>query len=76
MDERKNIMILADTIEGEINRMCVTNELTELQTMHQHARKNIDKLLNMIYDYKFKKAVYCDTDSIYCIKEGNELEKV
>ena len=53
-NERKTIMILADTIEGEINRMCVTNELTELDTMYRHARNNLDRLLSMIYEVKFK----------------------
>jgi hypothetical protein len=53
-NERKMIMLLADTIEGEINRMCVTNELSELDTMYSHAKRNIAKLSKMIYDYKFK----------------------
>lgn len=53
-NERKSIMILADTIEGEVNRMCVTNELTELVTMYYHATINLGKLLNMIYKVKFK----------------------
>lgn len=53
-NERKTIMILADTIEGEVNRMCVTNELTELDSMYYHATINLGKLLNMIYEVKFK----------------------
>ena len=53
--ERKTVMILADTIQGEINRMCVTNELSELDTMHQHARINVDRLLDMIYKGRFIK---------------------
>ena len=52
-NENKSIMILADTIQGEINRMCVTSELAELDTMHMHARINLDKLLYMIHKYKF-----------------------
>lgn len=51
--ERKEIMNLADTIKGEINRMCVTDELTELDSMHLHAKNNINKLAKMIYDYRF-----------------------
>ena len=47
-------MILADTIEGEINRMCVTNELSEFDTMYGHAKRNLDKLSKMIYDGRFK----------------------
>ena len=42
--ERKVMMNLADTIKGEINRMCVTYELTELDSMHLHAKNNINRL--------------------------------
>ena len=53
-NERKTMMILADTIEGEINRMCITKELAELDTMYEHAKINLDKLSRMIYDGRFK----------------------
>lgn len=53
-NERKTMLILADTIKGEINRMCVTNELAEFDTMYGHAKKNIEKLSKMIYDKRFK----------------------
>jgi hypothetical protein len=53
-NERKSMMILADTIEGEINRMCVTKELAEFDTMYGHAKKNLDKLSKMIYEGRFK----------------------
>lgn len=52
-NERKTMMILADTIQGEINRMCVTKELSEFDTMYGHAKRNLDKLSKMIYDAKF-----------------------
>jgi hypothetical protein len=52
-NERKTMMILADTIEGEINRMCVTEELTEFDTMYGHAKRNLEKLSKMIYDARF-----------------------
>ena len=52
-NERKTMMILADTIKGEINRMCVTKELSEFDTMYGYAKKNIDKLSKMIYDARF-----------------------
>ena len=52
-NERKSIMLLADTIEGEINRMCVTDDLNELDTMYSHANTNLDNLLSMIYNAKF-----------------------
>lgn len=48
-EERKSMMILADTIEGEINRMCVTKDLAEFDTMYGHAKKNFEKLATMIY---------------------------
>ena len=45
--EHQKMMILADTIKGEINRMCVTYSLAELDTMADHAIRNIEKLQNM-----------------------------
>lgn len=53
-NERKTMEILADTINGEINRMCVTKELSEFDTMYGYAKKNLDKLSKMIYDARFK----------------------
>lgn len=53
-DKSRSIMILAETIQGEINRMCVTNRLSELDIMHEYAQRNLDRLLQMIYDTKFK----------------------
>lgn len=53
-NERKTMMIFADTIQGEINRMCVTKELSEFDTMYGHAKKNLEKLSKMIYDARFK----------------------
>lgn len=53
-NERKTMMILADTIKGEINRMCVTKELAEFDTMYGHAKRNLDNLSKMIYDARFK----------------------
>lgn len=54
--ERKQMMImaLADTIEGEINRMCVTKDLAEFDVMYFHAREHLGKLSQMIYDNRFK----------------------
>lgn len=54
--ERKQMMImaLADTIEGEINRMCVTRDLAEFDTMHAHAKRNLDILSKRIYNSRFK----------------------
>lgn len=52
--ERKTMLILADTIQGEINRMCVTKDLSELDSMALHAKKNLEKLSKMIYDARFR----------------------
>lgn len=55
-NERKTIHKihnLVDTIRGEINRMCVTDELSEFDTMYGHAKRNLDKLSKMIYDARF-----------------------
>lgn len=51
--ERKEMLNLADTIKGEINRMCVTKDLSELDTMKKHAVINIEKLALMRYDADF-----------------------
>lgn len=53
-NERKKMMILVDTIHGEINRMCVTKELSEFDTMYGHAKRNLEKLSKMTYDARFK----------------------
>ncbi len=47
--ERKSMMILVDTIQGEINRMCVTKDLAELDAMSLHAIENIKKLRFLRY---------------------------
>ncbi len=52
-NERKTMNNLVDTIKGEINRMCVTKELSEFDTMYGHAKRNLDKLSRMIYDARF-----------------------
>ena len=53
-NEQKEINILVDTIEGEINRMCVTKELSEFDIMYGHAKRNLDNLSKMIYERRFK----------------------
>lgn len=52
-NERKSMHILVDTIRGEINRMCVTDELSEFDTMYGHAKRNLDKLSKIIYNSRF-----------------------
>ena len=51
--ENNEIINLAEMIEGEINRMCVTNNLEELDTMHSLVITNTDHLAVMIYRAKF-----------------------
>ena len=65
-NERKTMMILADTIKGEINRMCVTKELSEFDTMYGHAKKNLEKLSKMIYDARFRVERRADEQTDRC----------
>ena len=53
-EQRRAVIHIADTIQGEVNRMCVTNDLSELDAMTSCARYNILKLSQLIYDNKFK----------------------
>lgn len=46
----KEVCILSGTIKGEVNRMCETDDLAELDTMALHARKNIERLQKMRYE--------------------------
>ena len=43
-EERQKILGLVDTIKSEINRMCVTDSLAEVNTMADQAIINIEKL--------------------------------
>lgn len=47
--QTKEELNLADTIKGEINRMCVTNDIAELDTMALYARRNIERLQSLRY---------------------------
>ncbi len=53
-NERKTMLALVETINGEINRMCYTKELTELVVTYGHAKRNLDRLLTMIHYCKFR----------------------
>ena len=53
-NEKKEIMNLADMIKGEINRMCITKDLSEFDSMCLYAKRNIEKLEVLIYHAKFK----------------------
>lgn len=49
MNDRDKIINLGDTIEGEINRICVTNDIEELNSMYSYAKRNLEKLVNTRY---------------------------
>lgn len=49
-NERKTVMILADTIQGEINRMCVTQDMSEVEKMCGYAITNLVKLAWLRYN--------------------------
>ncbi len=49
--ERKKIMIECDMLEGNINRMMITNNETELEQMYVVAINRINKL----YDYNLNR---------------------
>ena len=55
-NERKAMLITADTLQGEINRMCVTHDLSEFDTMYAHAKVNLEKLSKIIYLSRFNLA--------------------
>lgn len=55
-NERKAMLLTADTLEGEINRMCVTHDLSEFDSMYAHARTNLEKLSKIIYLSRFNLA--------------------
>lgn len=50
----REIITLADTIQGEINRMCVTDELLEFDSKYAHAKRNLETMHKIIYDWRFK----------------------
>ena len=55
--QSQEVLLIADTIEGEINRICVTDNLEELDTMVLYVLKNIKKLQSIRYkDIKAERA--------------------
>lgn len=47
MDIRKNIKITRDMLDGNLNRMCVTNDPEELASMYFYARQRVKDLFIM-----------------------------
>ncbi len=48
-DDLKKIQEQEDLLKGNINRMCVTDDLSELDTMANHAIKRIKIIQNINY---------------------------
>ena len=48
--ERKELNNEIDMLKGNINRMCVTDDISELSKMYQIAQKRIDKIHSMNLD--------------------------
>lgn len=49
-NKRKEILNLADTMQGEINRMCVTDDFEELWKMEKYLILNAHKMWEMNHD--------------------------
>lgn len=54
MTEDEKIDFLVNSIRGDINRMCVTNDLSEFDAMYERAKQSLDNLSKMIYERRFK----------------------
>lgn len=52
--EKRTMRVIIVTLNGEINRMCNTNELLEFVSMSVYAKENLDRLANLIYEARFK----------------------
>lgn len=48
--ERKEIEYLRDMLNGNINRMCVTDDLVDLYDNATYALKNINRLIDIVAD--------------------------
>lgn len=48
---RQELEIEIDMLKGNINRMCVTDDDAELESMQQWAKKRIDR----IYSYNYQR---------------------
>ena len=54
MTEDEKIDFLVNSIKEDINRMCVTNDLSEFDAMYGRAKQSLDMLSKMIYERRFK----------------------
>ena len=63
MKHRQEIVNLGDTIEGEINRICVTNDIEELNSMEVYVKRNLEKLISIRYMELRNKEINNDRDN-------------
>lgn len=49
-DDLKKIDEQRDLLKGNINRMCVTKDMEELQEMYDYAKYRIDNIFHVNYD--------------------------
>lgn len=49
-EERADIEVLRDMLNGNINRMCVTNDLVEIYDRATYALKDINKIIDIATD--------------------------
>lgn len=54
MTENEKIDFLVNSIKGDINRMCATNDLSEFDAMRDRAKDSLDMLSKMIYERRFR----------------------
>lgn len=54
MTEDEKIDFLVNSIKGDINRMCATNDLSEFDAMYGRSKHSLDMLSKMIYERRFK----------------------
>lgn len=54
MTENEKIDFLVNSIKGDINRMCATNELSEFDAMYGRSKHSLDMLSKMIHERRFK----------------------
>lgn len=54
MSEEEKIDFLVNSIKGDINRMCATNDLSEFDAMYERSKQSLEMLSKMIYERRFK----------------------
>ena len=66
-----------DNLKGNINRMCVTNNLSEMLDMYEYAQKRLDKIYQYNKDRLLgkenKQYPFIDLPSMECDNNGNYI---